>query len=93
MFIERRINPTTCVVELWHCEWDYPEPGAAKKQFVRKICDEQPISPNVEGALAAETAICWSYGRTLGNIAVTSADLIGISPPKVETMLYCLVIS
>jgi len=82
MFIERRINATTKVVELWRCEWDYPDAGAAKKQFLSKICDEQPISFDADGALAEETAICWSYGRTLGNIAVTSSELIGHFPGK-----------
>lgn len=82
MFIERRINPATKAVELWRCEWDYPDAGAAKKQFLSKICDEQQHERDAEGALAEETAICWSYGRTLGNIAVTSSELIGHFPAK-----------
>jgi hypothetical protein len=80
MFIERHINSTTKLVELWQCDWEHPAAGAARKSFVRKVCDEQPISHDAEGALAAETAICWSYGRTLGNIAVTSPELIGHFP-------------
>lgn len=80
MFIERRINPATGSVELWRCEWEYPDAGAAKKQFISKICDEQPPSRDADGALAEETAICWAYGRTLGNIAVTTAELIGRFP-------------
>jgi hypothetical protein len=91
VFIERRLDPLTQVVELWRCEWDYPNAGAARKRFVRKICDEQPLSLDAEAALAEQTAICWSYGRTLGNIAVTSTELIGHFPAKLgnDAILPC----
>ena len=72
MFIERRINPSSGTVELWRCQWENRVGGSARKLYLGKICDEQPISPEAEGALAERAAICWAYGRTLGNIAVIS---------------------
>lgn len=78
MFVERRLNGGT--VELWRCQWENEEGADAKKVFLEKIGEEQPI------ALAAHatevSAICWSYGRTLGNIAVQSSSLLGHFPSK-----------
>ena len=82
MFIERRINPSSGTVELWRCQWENRVGGSARKLYLGKICDEQPISPEAEGALAERAAICWAYGRTLGNIAVISPDLLGHFPEK-----------
>ena len=80
MFIERRINQSNGNVELWKCQWENVEGQPAKKTYLSKICDEQPIDKNAEGGLKEEAAICWSYGRTLGNIAVTSPELLGHFP-------------
>jgi len=81
MFIERRINPTTNAVELWHCDWENLEGRPARKVFLDKICDEQPVTPDADGdGSATAAAICWSYGRTLGNIAVISPELLGRFP-------------
>ncbi|MBX3270879.1 MAG: hypothetical protein KF729_11505 [Sandaracinaceae bacterium] len=56
MFVARRLNGVT--VELWRCQWENEEGADAKKVFVEKLGEEQPI------ALAAHatevSAICWS---------------------------------
>jgi hypothetical protein len=80
MFIERRVNPTTGNVELWRCQWENSAGTAARKVYIDKICDEKAASPNADGALSTEAAICWAYGRTLGNIAVISPELLGHFP-------------
>ena len=80
MFIERRINQSNGIVELWKCQWENVEGQPAKKNYLAKICDEQPIDKDAEGGLKEVAAICWSYGRTLGYIAVTSPELLGHFP-------------
>jgi hypothetical protein len=77
MFIERRINPSNGNIELWQCQWENSDIQAAKKVYLQKVCDEQPIDRNAEGGLSEQAAICWAYGRTLGNIAVISPTLLG----------------
>jgi hypothetical protein len=85
MFIERRINNATQAVELWKCEWENLSGQPAKKLYIEKVCDEQPVKPNVEEAMSQASAICWSYGRTLGNIAVFSQSVLGKFPAKSGT--------
>ena len=51
MFIERRINQTNGKVELWKCQWENSEGQAAKKVYLSKICDEQPVDKDAEGGL------------------------------------------
>jgi len=80
MFIERRINPTTKAVELWHCKWENQMGEAPKKIYLGCIGEEKPLFSSDEKVAEKEPAICWSYGRTLGNIAVFSPDLIGKFP-------------
>lgn len=75
MLIERRINGEQ--VELWECEWTYPKGEAAHKTMLRLIGVEQPLSPNVTKGHATAEAICWAYGRTLGNIAVFTQEVLG----------------
>src|SRR5665213_3461467 len=82
MFIERRVNTSTGAVELWRCQWENHEGAPAKKHYLGKICDEQPVNPDADGGLAEKAAICWAYGRTLGNIAVFSPSLLGHFPAK-----------
>jgi hypothetical protein len=77
MFIERRLNTSTNAVGLWQCEWEYPEGAPAKKVFVTKAGEEQALAVPDQNSLAEVQAICWAYGRTLGNIAVTSQSVIG----------------
>ncbi|MGI0133835.1 MAG: hypothetical protein ACREBW_02605, partial [Candidatus Micrarchaeaceae archaeon] len=82
MFIERRINSSSGVVELWRCQWEYPDSKRAKKAYLGKICDERPNALKIENVPSAKAAICWAYGRTLGNIAVFSQALLGHFPEK-----------
>lgn len=48
----------------------------AKKNFIRKHCDEGEAEPEHE-AYSAASAVCWSPGRTIGNIAVSSEEVFG----------------
>lgn len=91
MFIERRINTTSGNVELWRCQWENSAGSAARKVYIDKICDEQAATPEADGGLSTEAAICWAYGRTLGNIAVISPELLGHFPGKVgnDAILPC----
>jgi len=51
--------------------------AAPRKVFIRCIGIEQPLAPEENAAAQSTEAICWSYGRTLGNIAVFSQEMIG----------------
>jgi len=51
----------------------------ARKRFLRKIGNEQPLMPHAPSA-ALRHAICWSYGRTLANITVLSPQVLGHFP-------------
>lgn len=82
MFIERKINMSTDTVELWACEWENNVGGAAKKVYRHKIGEEQPLNSEAVAALTEAPAICWSYGRTLGNIAVYSQAQVGRFPER-----------
>lgn len=77
MFVERRINATTGAIELWWCEWEKGQMPGAKKIYVNKIADEAKAIGVQLDSLTEEAAICWSYGRTLGNIAVFSPMILG----------------
>jgi hypothetical protein len=77
MFVERKLNASTGAIELWWCDWEQQSGQPTKKIFVEKIGDEQPIRPDNNGDMTQEPAICWSYGRTLGNIAVFSPSILG----------------
>ena len=85
MFLDRRINPATGAVELWRCQWENRVGAAARKVYLCKVCDEQPVNHEADGNLAEASAICWAYGRTIGNIAVVSPDLLGHFPEKSGT--------
>lgn len=80
MHIERKINSTTNVVELWECQWESPDGEPAKKVFIKLIGAEQPLTPEGENAWSKANAICWASDRTLGNIAVFSKDVLGNFP-------------
>jgi len=82
LFIERKVNPSTHAIELWQCEWENPDGAAAKKVFISKIGDEQPLAPDKQDSLTEAQAICWAYGRTLGNIAVFSPSVLGTFTAK-----------
>ncbi len=91
MFIERKINQTTNTIELWRCEWENRDRKTAKKVFLSKIGEEQPELPKPGTPMAEEPAICWSYGRTIGNIAVFSPAILGQFPAKegIDAQLPC----
>src|SRR5574337_1072551 len=76
MFYSRRLNHETGVIEVWECEWSDPGTGMAKKQFIRKRCDEGQVESIPENYSAA-SAICCAPGRTIGNIAVNSEEVFG----------------
>ncbi len=91
MFIERKLNLATGSVELWWCQWENHAGKPAKKTYLGRIGDEQLIRPEADGSPSEEAAICWAYGRTLGNIAVVSPNLLGHFPGKVgaDAQLPC----
>ena len=82
MFIERKLNPATLTVELWRCEWENVPGKEAKKIFIEKVSDEHPAQELTAEDLQQMPAICWAYGRTLGNIAVFSQSILGSFPKK-----------
>lgn len=56
----------------------------AKKEFIRKHCDEDEMEPLHEDYSVA-SAICWAPGRTIGNIAVSSEEVFGSFEGKAGT--------
>ena len=91
MFVERRINSTTEAVELWNCRWENAPKKPAKKVYINKICDEKQAESDADGGMSEIAAICWANGRTMGNIAVVSPDLLGFFPKKhgTDAILPC----
>lgn len=82
MFVERKLNPSTGAIELWWCDWEKGAMAGAKKLYINKIADEA-VAHGVEMDSVTEApAICWAYGRTLGNIAVFSPTIVGNFPSK-----------
>jgi hypothetical protein len=66
-------------IEMWAYEWDMSY-SPARKVNRRFIGHEQPVSTaDARGAVEVD-AICWSYGRTLGNITVSNEELLGTFP-------------
>ncbi|MHB8466744.1 MAG: hypothetical protein ACYDH6_19235 [Acidimicrobiales bacterium] len=66
-------------IELWAFEWDMSH-GDARRINRRRVGYEQPVIPAQAQAAVAVEAICWSYGRTLGNITVSNEELLGRFP-------------
>lgn len=89
MFVERRRNNTTGKVELWQCEWENHDGAPARKVLLKKLADEEDVKPAAHKL--APDAICWAFGRTLGNIAVQSPALLGSFPAKsgADAQLAC----
>ena len=83
MFIERRKNVDTGQIELWQAKWEPGKP--AKKVFVKKICDEVDAPPAATDGMAEKFAICWADDRTMGNIAVSSPEMLGAFDGKSGT--------
>jgi hypothetical protein len=82
MFVERRINPSTQEIELRWCDWSKGSMPGAKKTYLSKIADEAAAHGIALDSVTEEPAICWAYGRTLGNIAVFSPPIVGNFPNK-----------
>jgi len=72
MLIERKISPTSGIVELW---WAKDGPGR-ERTLVSKIADEWPLEVAADSETRESGAMCWSRGRTLGNIEVRSPELL-----------------
>ena len=91
MFVSRRLNPTTGAVELWRCEWENQAGAPARKVFLEKFADEASVPVLEDGDVSEVPAICWSYGRTLGNIAVFSQTVLGAFSEKsgIDAALPC----
>lgn len=77
MFYSRRINSTTGKIEVWECEWSNKGTSMAKKEYIRKIGNEDEIDFKHDEYSVAD-AICWAPGRTIGNIAVSSEEAFGM---------------
>jgi hypothetical protein len=75
MLIERRIQNGR--IELWEYEWAYLQSGASHKTFLRRLGIQQPLAPDFDAGHEPAEAICWAYGRTLGNIAVFTQEVLG----------------
>lgn len=66
-------------LEMWTYDWDLSQ-TPARKSNRKFIGYEQPVQSASQQAAVVREAICWSYGRTLGNITVSSEDLLGRFP-------------
>ena len=82
MFIERRLNQSNNVIELWSCRWENRKGSPARKVDIEKICDEKQGRGDIGDDLSEKVAICWASERTLGNIAVQSPTLLGRFPGR-----------
>jgi hypothetical protein len=77
MFYSRRLNRDTDRVEVWECEWINRGTGMVRKDFIRRVGDEEDLEFTHENYKVAD-AVCWAPGRTIGNIAVSSDDIFGL---------------
>lgn len=93
MFYSRKINHETQKVEVWECEWINKNNGMARKEFLRKVGDEEDIAFTHDDYCAAD-AVCWAPGRTIGNIAVSSEEAFGVFDGRAgdDAVLPCQII-
>lgn len=82
MFVDRKFNNKTNQIELWACEWENHPDRPAKKIFRKRIGVEEPVTPDGKNGMSEATAILWSYGRTIGNIAVFTQSVLGSFPEE-----------
>jgi len=63
----------------------------ARKVNRRFVGHEQEVRPAQEQSAVMREAICWSYGRTLGNITVSNEQLLGSFPENEgeDAVLQC----
>lgn len=66
-------------MEMWAYEWDIAH-SPARKANRKFIGYEQAVRSAQEPSAVIREAICWSYGRTLGNITVSNEQLLGTFP-------------
>lgn len=79
MEIERAYNKVTNQMEIWSYDWDLSAHPARK--INRKILGiENDVILKNQNKIVEKEAVCWSYGRTLGNIAVSDEKVLGSFP-------------
>lgn len=89
MEIERVVDGSGRM-QMWTFEWDMRQ-SPARKANRKLIGYEQPVRSAQEQAAVMREAICWSYGRTLGNITVSNEQLLGSFPGREgdDAVLQC----
>jgi hypothetical protein len=95
MFYSRKLNRETGHVEVWECEWSNPGTGMAKKEFLRRLGNEDDLALDAaQEDYSAASAICWAPGRTIGNIAVSSEEVFGHFEGKAgaDALLPCHIV-
>lgn len=92
MEVERMVTGSG-KIELWGYDWDLGmiPPAKINRRF---LAIEQPMMPGPDHVEARE-AICWSYGRTLGNIGVFNEAVIGSFPAQSgdDAILECEIVA
>lgn len=80
-------------IGLWAFEWD-PTQNPPQKVNRTFLGYEQPLRPTNAPLQQVREAICWSYGRTLGNIAVFTEAVLGSFPSNKgdDAILACDVV-
>jgi len=93
MFYSRRVNHKTNKVEVWECEWLNRSSSMSRKKFVRKVGDEEELKFSHDDYSTAD-AVCWAPNATIGNTAVSSAEVFGVLKEKSgnNTVLPCQII-
>lgn len=94
MEIERQYEDSTGRLALYAYEWDLTQ-TPAKKVNRSFLGYEQPVQNAQQHAAVVREAICWSYGRTLGNIAVCNEDMLGRFPGQYgnDAVLDCDIVA
>jgi hypothetical protein len=77
-------------IEMWAYEWDMAH-SPARKSNRKFIGYEQPVHSAQQQSAVTREAICWSYGRTLGNITVLNEQILGTFPAQQgeDAILLC----
>jgi hypothetical protein len=77
-------------IEMWTFEWDMTQ-NPARKSNRKFIGYEQPVNSAQQQSAVPREAICWSYGRTLGNITVSNEQILGTFPAQQgeDAILLC----
>lgn len=81
-------------IGIWAYEWDMSG-ATARKSNRRFLGFEQPVTKADAPAVDTAEAICWSYGRTLGNIAVSNEEVLGRFPDSEgdDAVLACDIVA